>query len=150
MKKRSKKYNRVEAVRKNNERILKNTAVVYFANDETPKQDIILCNLKGKQLKVTETIADGIQKFPYKWSVMLAVFCIEKGLKTCKFELVQFTERYYQHSLVEYLNKKHQAFINKHKEKNVNMTGAGWLASPVCRDFSEDEAGLIFEELSAF
>lgn len=149
MKKRNKKYNRVEAVRRNNERILKGFAVAYFANDETPKQDIILTNIKGDVMPVNKTMAEAISEFPYKWSIMLGVFCVEKGLKTCKMELVKFTERYYQSDLVAYLNDRHQAFIQKQKDKNVNMSGAGWIASPVGRDFSEDEAGNIFSKLGA-
>ena len=33
---------------------------------------------------------------------------------------------------------------------NVNITGAGWIASPNGRDISEDEAGNIFVKLGAF
>ncbi len=150
MKKRNKKYNRVEAVRKSNERILKGFCVCYFANDNTPKQDIILANLKGDKMPVTQTMADAITHHRYKWSVMLGVFCIEKGNATCKFELAEFDGYYLQSELVGYLNDRHQAFIAKQKSKNVNMTGAGWIASPVARDFTEDEAGAIFEKIGAF
>ena len=36
------------------------------------------------------------------------------------------------------------------KELNVNVSGVGWLASPVGRDFDEEEVGRIFEKLGAF
>lgn len=150
MKKRSKKYNPLKSAQVINEHVLKGCAISYFANDEISDQDIILTDLNGVKLNVTRNIANAITDFPYRWSIMLGVFCIEKGLKTCKFELVNFKERYLQSELVNILNDKHQEFINKQKDKNVNMTGAGWIASPVGRDFSEDEAGIIFEKINAF
>lgn len=150
MKRRNKKYNRVEAVRKNNLRFLKNYALTFFAADNKPEQDVTMTTLDGAKATVTPVIADAITRFPYQWSIMISVFCIEKGVNTCKMELVKFTERYYQKDLIEYLNAKHQAFIKKQRDMNVNITGAGWIASPNGRDISEDEAGNIFVKLGAF
>ncbi len=70
-KKRVKKYNRVEAARRNNERILKGLAVCYFVNDNTPKQDIILTNLKGERAHITKTMSDAITCHRYKWQIYL-------------------------------------------------------------------------------
>ena len=95
-------------------------------------------------MPVTKTMSDAITLFRYKWSVILAVFCIEKNQDTCKLEIVEFKHPYIQSELVEYLNERHQAFIEKQKKMNVNMVGAGWIASPVGRDFTSDEAGDIF------
>tara|TARA_R110002020_G_scaffold467655_2_gene691404 strand:- start:2002 stop:2454 length:453 start_codon:yes stop_codon:yes gene_type:complete len=145
-----KKYNPVESARKTNIAILKGFCIAYFANDEKPKQDIILCDLKGNVKSVTKTMSDAITLFKYKWSVMLVVFCIEKGQKTAKMKLCKFSHPYIQSDLVDYLNKAHQDFIQDMKDKSVNMTGAGWLASAVGRDFNEEETGYIFEKLGAF
>ena len=91
--------------------------------------------------------------YPYKWSVMLCCFCIEKGLATIKMELAEIKQknkREYQRNIVADLNVKHQAFMSRQKALNVNVTGVGWLASPVGRDFDEDEVGMIFDKLGAF
>ena len=149
MAKKRKSYNPLKFVRQNNERLLRNLAVAFFATDDSKGRDIDLVTIKGEKVNVTQTMADAIEKHPYMWSLMLGVFCVEKGVNTVKFELVKFTSAYYQRDLVHYLNERHQAFIDKQKAKSVKMTGAGWIASPVGRDFSEDEAGVIFEKLGA-
>ena len=150
MKKRNKSYNPLKFVQTNNERLLRNFAVCYFVNDETPKQDIILTNLNGDRMPVTKTVAQAIQYFPYQWSVMLCAFCIEKGEPSCKMKLVTFNTRYYQKDLVEFLNDEHQAFFKSLRDKNVNLRGGGWCASAVGRDFDEEEVGNIFDKLGAF
>ena len=150
MKKRNKNYNPLKNVQLNNERILKGFAVCFFVNDDIENQPIILTNLKGEERPVTKTMADALQKFPYEWSVMLSVFCIEKNEPTCKMKLVKCKSRYYQADLVDYLNGEHQAFIKSLKDKNVKLTGGGWIASAVGRDFSEEEVGVIFSKLGAF
>jgi len=81
VKSRNKKYNSANSIRLKNEALLKNRVVVYFANDDVPEQDIILTNLQGKAITMTRNIATAISDYPYFWSVMLAVFCIEKGKK---------------------------------------------------------------------
>lgn len=150
MKNRNKKYNPLKYVQSNNERILKGFAVCFFVNDETPNQSIILTNLKGDEKPVTKTMAVALEKFPYVWSIMLCAFCIEKNEPTCKMKLVKCNSRYYQKDLVDYLNGEHQAFFKSLRDKNVNLTGGGWCASAVGRDFSEEEVGNIFEKLGAF
>lgn len=149
-KSRNKKYNSANSIRIENERLLKKKVVVYFANDDIPQQDIILTDTNGNICKITKNIAIAMSDYPYFWTVMLAVFCIEKGKKTCKLELVKFKYRYHQKDLVDHLNEHQRQFMQKHKDKNVNMTGAGWIASPHGIDISEDMAGIIFEKLKAF
>ena len=150
MAKRDKKYNPLKFVQTNNERLLRNFAICYFVNDATPKQNIILTNFKGERFPVTKTMAQAIQHFPYEWSVMLCAFCIEKGSPSCKMKLVKFNTRYYQKDLVSYLNDEHQAFFKSLRDKNVTLTGGGWTASAVGRDFTEEEVGNIFDNLKAF
>ena len=150
MSKRNKKYNPIKSALINNEHILKAFAIAFVANDNSSKDPIKLINLKGEEFRVTATMADAITKFRYKWSIMLAVLCIEKGVKTCKLEIVSCKERYLQSDLPDFLNAAHQNFIDKHKAKNVNIIGAGWIASPTGRDFSEDEAGSIFTKIKAW
>ncbi len=99
-KKRVKKYNRVEAARRNNERILKGLAVCYFVNDNTPKQDIILTNLKGERAHITKT-SDAITCHRYKWQIYLCAGTTNtKGEKELKVEPVMCKQPYLQSELV--------------------------------------------------
>ncbi len=150
MKKRNKKYNPLKIIPLENEKRLKNTAVSFFINDNDQKQNPMLIDLEGNFLRLTRRRVNAIQMFPYKWSVMLCVFCIEKGQAVIKMELAPYSRRDYQRNLVVELNDLHQAYVARLKKLNVNITGVGWLASPVCRDFDEYEVGTIFEKLGAF
>ena len=136
-----------------NERRLKNVAVSFFVNDNDINQKPEPIDLHGNVLDVTPKLANALQMFKYKWSVMLCIFCIEKGESTIKMEIAELTHkkgREYQRSIVGELNELHQAFVANQKRLNVNVTGVGWVASPVNRDFDEQEVGEIFEKLGAF
>ena len=148
---RSKKFNRVEAVRRNNERILKGFAVAYFANDLATKQDIILVNLKGEKMPVTRTMSDAITKHRYKWEVYLCAGCLNsKGLKELKLETVASKEPYLQSELVEFLNKRHQAFFAGLREKNVRIEWGGWIARASGRELEAEEVYNLFENIGAW
>tara|TARA_R110000744_G_scaffold380568_1_gene503260 strand:- start:40642 stop:41103 length:462 start_codon:yes stop_codon:yes gene_type:complete len=148
-KSRNKKYNSANSIRLKNMELLKNRVVVYFVNDDIPEQDIILTSIKGDAVTMTQSIAAAISDYPYMWSVMLAVFCAEKNKKTVKLELVKFKHRYHQKDLVNYLNEHQKSLLKKFTDKNVNITGAGWIASPHGTDISESDTGIIFEKLGA-
>ena len=152
-KSRNKKYNPLRMATLENEKRLKNVAVSFFVNDNDMTQEPEPIDLQGNVLKVTPKLANALQMYPYKWSVMLCIFCIEKGLSTIKMEIAEMSHkkgREYQRNIVGELNILHQAFVAKQKRLNVNVTGVGWVASPVNRDFDENEVGHIFEKLGAF
>ncbi len=153
MSRRNKKYNPLRVVTLENEKRLKNVAVSFFVNDDDQTQEPNPIDLQGNILDVTPKLANALQMYPYKWSVMLCIFCIEKGLSTIKMEIAENTHanrRDYQRNIVGKLNELHQEFMSRQKKLNVNVTGVGWVASPVNRDFDEDEVGRIFEKLGAF
>ena len=150
MKKRNKKYNPLKVIPFENEKTLKHMAVSFFATDKDSNQTPMLIDLKGNTIGITKKLANAIQMHPYKWSVMLCVFCIEKGEARIKMELAAYNKRDYQRNLLVELNDLHQAYVAKLQKLNVKLTGVGWVASPVCRDFSEDEVGNIFTKLNAF
>lgn len=152
-KSRNKKHNPLRMITLENEKRLKNVAVSYFVNDNDTTQEPEPIDLQGNVLPVTPKLANALQMYPYKWSVMLCIFCIEKGLATIKMEIAVFRHkksREYQRNIVKDLNFLHQKFVANQKRLNVNITGVGWVASPVNRDFNEDEVGFIFEKLGAF
>jgi hypothetical protein len=149
MKKRNKKYNKNESDRRKNAQSLINRVLTFYAVDGKEKQRVNMTDHKGEKIEIEIKHADAITKFRYKWSVMIAVFCIEKGLKTCKLEFHYWNVFKFQNELIEHLNDAHQDFIARQKQKNVNVIGAGWIASPSGRDITEDQAGKIFESIGA-
>lgn len=153
MSKRNKKYNPLRAVVLENEKRLKNVCVSFFVNDNDSNQEPELIDMDGNVLERTPKLANAVQMFPYHWTVMLCIFCIEKGQSTIKMELAEspnLKRRDYQRNIVVALNELHQAFMKKQKALNVNVSGVGWVASPTGRDFDENEVGHIFERLNAF
>ncbi len=85
MKNRNKKYNRVEAVRKNNERILKGFAVAFVANDNSSSDPIKLINLTGDEMPITKTMSDAISVFRssglFIWLLVASIQKANKNLK---------------------------------------------------------------------
>lgn len=151
MKTRNKKYNRVEAVRKNNERILKGFAVAFVANDKSSKEPIKLINLKGDERPVTKTMSEAITVFRYKWFIYLVVGCFNsKGERELKIDYAPMKQPYLQSELVGYLNERHQNFIGDLKAKNVNINFAGWIAKPSGRELEPEELYTIFDKLGAW
>jgi len=149
--KRNKKFNRVEAVRKNNERILKGFAVAFIANDNSSKEPIKLINLKGDEMPITKTMSDAITVFRYKWFIYLVVGCFNsKGERELKIDYAPMKEPYLQSELVGYLNERHQNFIGDLKSKNVKMNFAGWIAKPSGRELEPEELYKIFDKLGAW
>ena len=150
-KKRVKKYNRVEAARRNNERILKGLAVCYFVNDNTPKQDIILTNLKGERAHITKTTSDAITCHRYKWQIYLCAGTTNtKGEKELKVEPVMCKQPYLQSQLVGFLNEQHSAFFADLKSKNVRIEFGGWIARASGRELELIEMFNMFDKLEAW
>lgn len=148
MKKRKKKFNPVKHAQRVNEAILSKMAVCYIADGTD--QPINLIDLKGKKLKVTKTMANAIEKFRYKWSIMLSVFGYEKnGKRRMTFDLVTVDMPVFQSDLVDFLNETHKSIIEEFK-KNNEAIGACWLASATGRDFSEEETAAIFDKLGVW
>jgi len=148
---RKKKHNPVEAVRKNNIRVLKGFAIAFIANDKSSKEPIKLVNLKGDERPVTKTMAEAITYFRYKWAIYLVVGCFNsKGDQELKIDYAVMTEPYLQSELVGYLNERHQNFISDLKSKNVNIQFAGWVAKPSGRELDPEELYTIFNKLEAW
>ena len=151
IKKRVKKYNSVEAARKNNERILKGFAVCYFVNDNTPKQDIILTNLKGERVQITKTMSEAITCHRYKWQIYLCAGTVNtKDEKELKVEPVVCKQPYLQSELVGFLNEQHSAFFADLKSKNVRIEFGGWIARASGRELEPKEMFNMFDKLEAW
>ena len=150
-KKRVKKYNRVEAARKNNERILKGLAVCYFVNDKIPRQDIILTNLKGERAQITSERKEAIIYHRHKWKVHLCAGTLDsKGEQGLKIEHVDSNGFCLQSELVDFLNEQHSAFFADLKSKNVRIEFGGWIARASGRELEPTEMLNMFDKLEAW
>ena len=114
--------NKSHAITARNEKLLSDVYVSYFANGDYPRHIARPINSNGKLIGADLKLKSMLENFPYNWSVIMCVFTIENGKPS----------------------------IRKIETLNVEVTGIGWLSSPVGRDFDEDEVGRIFEKLSAF
>lgn len=148
-KKRNKKHNKVEAIRRNNSRILKGFAVAFTTGvgaTPSPEHPIKLINLNGELMQITQTMAHAIADFKYKWFVYLVVGCYNsKGNRELKIDRVPCTEPYLQSELVEYLNTRHSSMITDLTSKNVRIEFVGWIAKPSGAEFTDEKLYDIFE-----
>ena len=144
-----KKYNPQLKQRQRIAASLKRYLVVYFVTAEQPKNEIGLYDFKGNAIPVTANMAHIIENHKHKWSVMLGVFYKEKGMANCSMRIVDAVRHCKQSELVETLNDTHQDFIASKSRMGVSVTGAGWIASPVGLDLSEELCGGLFDRLGA-
>jgi hypothetical protein len=144
-KKRNKKYNPVKHAEICTDYALKNLLVAFVTNDDK----CILVNKKGELIHLSDRIYRAIAEVKHKWSVYMAAFGEQvDGKPYTKSSEVITSNRHYQYELVDTLNKEHSKLV-----KNFNheqFKGAGWLASPVGAELSEEQAFNIFEKLGAF
>jgi hypothetical protein len=149
--KRNKKYNHTESMRKDNMRALKGVAVTFVTDGGKAKDPVKLVNLKGDEMSITQRVSDAITNFRYKWSIYLVVGCLNsKGEEELKIDHALMSEPYLQSELVGYLNDRHQDFIGDLKSKNVKMSFAGWVARPSGRELEPEELYNIFNKLNAW
>lgn len=145
-KKRNKRYNPKKVVRLIDRMVLKNKVVTYVTGDS---YNNLYCLKQKKLISVDKKIAVALAEQPFEWSILIAVICRDQnGTEYIKSELIASNQKYFQHELISFLAEKHQKLI-----QSVNRThviGVGWLASPEGRDWEEDQAGQIFEQLGAF
>jgi hypothetical protein len=129
-----------------NRMVLKNKIVTYITGDDFNN---LYCLQKNKKVSASLDMAKALANQPFKWSVLIAVFCRDQnGQEYIKSELIASKQKYLQHELIQFLSAEHTALI---KSVNGNhVIGAGWLASPEGIDWDEKVAGKIFEQLGAF
>ena len=103
-------------------------------------------NKKGELLHTDYKLYRAIAEVKHKWAVYMSVFGFQPDGKPYSKSSELSTEiRYYQRDLVDHLNEEHQKLVKNfnHEQKH----GAGWIASPVGRELTEEEAFNIFETL---
>lgn len=94
-------------------------------------------------------IADAFARYPYRWSVYIAVFGrLQDGGNYMKGELIKTKQEYRYEELADLLNERHQELIRGFNDQH--KIGAGYIASIHGRDWDEEEAFEIFEKHGAF
>jgi len=144
-KKRNKKYNAVKHAEICTDYALKNLFVAFVSNDD----NCILINKKGELIHISERIYRAIAKVKHKWAVYMAAFGKQAdGKAYTKASEVITDKRYFQHQLVDTLNSEHSSLVKGFNKSQ--FIGAGWIASPVGQELTEEEAFNIFDTLGAW
>lgn len=139
-KKRTKKYNPIDKLVKANERIFQNLFLVYSGGD-----DIKLINRDYNEVPITETMMKSIANVRYKWSVYLAGLGRDQDDKPyTKSEQIFIKNPHFHHEINDVLHDRHWQIVKNFNDKH--FIGAGWIASPVSKEISEEQAFAIFEK----
>lgn len=125
---------------------LQHVAVSYVTGDD-------YCELvdvrTGAKQQVSRALAGCVENFTYRWSILIAAFGRDaQGQDYMKSEIVQTQQPYYQRDLAEVLNVEHSRLIGGFNQSQ--LLGAGWLASPMGVDWTEQQAFDLFHKLGAF
>ena len=145
-KKRDKKYNPIKNAEICTDAALRNIYVAFLTGGD---ERCIVINKKGELIHLTERLYKAIAKIKHRWSVYISVFGFQAdGKGYSKSEVVNCQQRYFQFELVDYLNQQHKKLIAGFNK--TQMSGAGWIASPVGKELTEHEAGKIFDKLGAW
>ena len=146
MKKRNKKYNKYRNAEICTDYALKDIFIAFV----TGQEDLCLViNKKGELIHTDHKLYRAIAEVKHKWAVYMSVFGFQPdGKPYSKSSELSTDIRYYQSDLVDHLNTEHQKLVKNfnHEQKH----GAGWIASPVAQQLTEEEAFNIFEALGAF
>jgi len=144
-KKRNKKYNPVKHAEICTDYALKNLFVAFVSNDD----NCILINKKGELIHISERIYKAIAEVKHKWAVYMAAFGKQAdGKPYTKSSEVVTSTRYFQYQLIDTLNDEHKKLVRGFNSKQ--FIGAGWIASPVGCELTEEEAFNIFDTLGAW
>lgn len=102
-----------------------------------------------KEVQVTSVLFKSISEIPHAWGVLIASVCQDNfDKKYIQSEFHKMKSKYYQRDLIEYLNQEHSKLL---KSTNPNhLIGAGWIASPIGSEVTDEQATQIFEMIGAW
>ncbi len=124
---------------------IRNLAVIYT----TSTKGCVLFDHKNQHIiKATETLV-GALGYPYRWTGFLAVLCHNRVKGDYMRGLVVKTqERHFHGDLADVFTEHHADLIDSCNQND--MQTVAWIASPNGIEFTEKEAGEIFERLEAW
>lgn len=111
-----------------------------------------MVNLVSRKLEVIDMkLAAQMLTTTFEYTVHLYALCIDwQGTPYLKGEECAFTARYYQHDLVEFLNERHQRFLETNVSKK-DMIAAAWIAVPVSKvEVTNETAFEIFDRVGGW
>jgi hypothetical protein len=148
MKKRNKKYSNNKLLRaiRTAESILKHFCIINVNNQDG------LCRLlklhNGEEVAVTQDVYNSLTYTRFNWSIYIAGFGFKGSENYTKSKIVISDKPYLQSELIEFLNAEHKKLLQSFNPSQ--LCGFGWLASPTCHDFTEEQAFKLFEQHGAF
>lgn len=146
MKKRNKKHNPLLHAIRRTESILKHYCVINVNNRGG------LCKLlklhDGEEVSITENVFNSLSYTRFTWSIYIAGFGFDGSKYYTKSKIVISDKPYLQADLITFLNDEHRKLLESFNPSQ--LCGFGWLASPTCHDFSEEQAFKLFEKYGAF
>ena len=142
---RQKKHNKMKSLIATCKRALNGYAISYITGGKVAQ----LIDMNGNACGMTRDLCTAVTDIRYKWSVYLSVFGLDnQGNKYAKSKVINCKHEYYQADLVELLNAEHQEMVKNFNPSDI--CGAGWIASPLGVDFTEEKAFNIFNKLNAW
>lgn len=150
-KKRSKRYNKMDAALASARLGLKDLAVFHSEHENSDKYTAHMVNYKttSKQ-KVSQSMAFALNNIRHKWNVHLLAIGVESNGKS-RFEIdyVKIKEPLLQSDLVDYLNDRHDEFAEQFKKRNT-LTNLAWLAVPNGNDVEPEQIDSILTKFGAW
>ena len=144
-----KKHNKMKSLVATCRRALNGLAISYVTRGKSEKNFAQLIDLSGNAQSMTRDLCTAVTDIRYKWSIYLSVFGLDaEGNKYTKSKLVNCTHEYLQCDLVDLLNDEHQKMMGEFNPAHI--CGAGWIASPLGVDLTEEKAFNIFNKLNAW
>lgn len=139
-----KKYNKRKQLNRVADHLTRNLVVCYL-----DKLDgcVLLDYKHGHLITPTEALIAAVG-MPHQWSCFIAAFGRTPRDEYFKSEQIMTDCKYYQEDLSPVFEKHHLELIERVPEHQ--RCGVGWIASMHNLEFTEDQAGKIFEQLGAW
>jgi len=143
--KRSGKHNMQLRQQRFNESMLRQFSISFIGAEKCN----IIKSKDGQLINADLKLIQLFTKFPYKWSVYIAVFYRDQhGKDYMKSELAILPDYRYQADISEALCDLHMDLAKRGNEKH--FVNVGWMASPTGHQWSEEEAASVFDKLGAW
>lgn len=150
MKKRNKKYNPRKAFKVELNRILKDVVIVSVQLKGQPKAYCQVMRFEsGKFIAVNKDLSNALTELCYPWTI----YCAVTGTTQVGDDYLQSVE---MQANAEYLQRDLQATAEDihgqlYKEFNKNhFKSACWIASPIPREITDEQATRLFTKLGAW
>jgi hypothetical protein len=128
-----------------------NTCVA-FATSANNNKCVMLDVNKIAVFNPTQKMYDDISNEYFHWTMYIAVFSYrnKEPREELHYEVHRTTGRYKHEWCTTKFNEIHQSLLQECIEKGVKVSGAGWIASVVDHNFSEEKIFKLFHKINAW